>query len=41
MVSHGFRHLPITKSGELEGSISVRNILRYIDRDILGADSSS
>lgn len=35
MVSQGFRHLPITRAGKLAGSISVRNILRYIDRDIL------
>lgn len=38
MVSQGFRHLPITRDGELAGSISVRNILRYIDREILGAE---
>ncbi len=39
MVSQGFRHLPITRGGELVGSISVRNILRYIDGKILGADA--
>ncbi|MFQ5351330.1 MAG: cyclic nucleotide-binding/CBS domain-containing protein [Thermoanaerobaculia bacterium] len=38
MVSQGLRHLPITRGGKLVGSISVRNILRYIDREILGAD---
>jgi CBS domain-containing protein len=37
MVSQGFRHLPIMREGNLAGSISVRNILRYIDREILGA----
>jgi CBS domain-containing protein len=36
MVSQGFRHLPILQAGELVGSISVRDILRYIDRAILG-----
>jgi CBS domain-containing protein len=38
MVSQGFRHLPITRDGKLAGSISVRNLLRYIDRDILGTE---
>ena len=38
MVSQGFRHLPITRGGTLVGSISVRDLLRYIDRAILGAD---
>lgn len=38
MVSQGFRHLPIMRDGKLAGSISVRNLLRYIDRDILGAE---
>ena len=37
MVSQGFRHLPITSGGKLVGSISVRDLLRYIDRAILGA----
>ncbi len=37
MVSQGFRHLPITRGGQLVGSISVRNLLRYLDRDIVGA----
>ena len=40
MVSQGIRHLPINRGGELVGSISVRNILRYIDARILGADDS-
>lgn len=40
MVSQGIRHLPITREGTLAGSISVRNILRYIDRRILGAETS-
>ena len=38
MVAQKFRHLPITRDGKLVGSISVRNILRYVDREILGAD---
>ena len=38
MVTQGFRHLPITRGGKLAGSISVRNLLRYIDAEILGAD---
>ena len=41
MVSQGFRHLPITSDGELAGSISVRNLLRYIDCEILGAQPDS
>jgi CBS domain-containing protein len=41
MVSQGFRHLPITRDGKLAGSISVRNLLRYIDREILGAKAVS
>ena len=38
MVSQGIRHLPIHREGELVGSISVRNILRYIDSAVLGAE---
>jgi len=38
MVSQGFHHLPITRGGKLAGAISVRNLLRYIDGEILGAD---
>ena len=41
MVSQGFRHLPITRDGKLVGCISVRDLLRYIDRAILGADPAS
>ena len=41
MVSQGFRHLPITREGELVGSISVRNILRYLDRKVLGAEAEA
>jgi CBS domain-containing protein len=37
MVSRGFRHMPVTRDGKLVGSISVRNILRYLDREILEA----
>ncbi len=40
MVTQGFRHLPILDRGKLAGTISVRNILRYIDREILGATGS-
>ena len=40
MVSQGFRHLPITRDGELVGSISVRNLLRYIDRELLDNESA-
>lgn len=40
MVSQGFRHLPILDSGELKGTISVRDILRYLDREFLaGAEA--
>ena len=39
MVSQGIRHLPINRDGTLVGSISVRDILRYIDRRILGAEA--
>ena len=38
MVSQGIRHLPINNDRKLAGSISVRDLLRYIDRAILGAD---
>ena len=41
MVSQGIRHLPINRDGKLAGSISVRSILRYIDRRILGADPAA
>ncbi len=37
MVSQGIRHLPILDNGNLVGLISVRNLLRYIDQEILGA----
>ena len=40
MVSQGFRHLPITRSGKLVGSISVRNILHYLDHKILGVETA-
>ncbi len=40
MVSQGFRHLPITRDGELVGCISARDILAYLDREILGADAA-
>ena len=36
MVSYGFRHLPVVSKGELLGSISVRNILRYLNSEVLG-----
>jgi CBS domain-containing protein len=34
----GFRHVPITRDGMVEGVISVRDILRYITNDLLAAD---
>lgn len=37
MVSQGLRHLPIVDDGELKGFVSVRNVLRYIHEDVIGA----
>jgi CBS domain-containing protein len=35
MVAYGFRHLPVVSGGELLGVVSVRNILRFLDSDVL------
>lgn len=35
MVARGLRHLPVLSGAELLGFISVRNILRYLRRDLL------
>ncbi len=35
MVSEGLRHLPIVDDGALLGFVSVRNVLRYIQEDVL------
>ena len=37
MVSQGLRHLPIVDDGELKGFVSVRNVLRYVSEDVIGA----
>jgi CBS domain-containing protein len=37
MVAQGLRHLPVIDSGELQGFVSVRNILRYIHEEVIGA----
>jgi signal-transduction protein with cAMP-binding, CBS, and nucleotidyltransferase domain len=36
MVAQGLRHLPVIDSGELQGFVSVRNILRYIHEEVIG-----
>ncbi len=36
MVSHSLRHLPVVENDRVLGYISVRNILRYIHRDVIG-----
>lgn len=36
MVSRGLRHLPVLAGAELLGFVSVRNLLRYIRRDVIG-----
>jgi len=35
MVVKGYRHLAVVDGSRLEGYISVRNILRYIDREVV------
>ncbi len=35
MVAYGFRHLPVVDDGRLLGFVSVRNILAYVDRQVL------
>ena len=37
MVQQGLRHLPVINGGELQGFISVRNILRYIHEDVINS----
>ncbi len=37
MVAQGVRHLPVIGGGELQGFVSVRNILRYIHEDVIGS----
>jgi CBS domain-containing protein len=36
MVARGMRHLPVVAGAELLGFVSVRNLLRYIRRDLIG-----
>lgn len=36
MVSRGLRHLPVVEGADLVGFVSVRNLLRYIRRDVIG-----
>jgi CBS domain-containing protein len=36
MVAYGFRHLPVEDGDDLLGFISVRNILSYLHRDVIG-----
>jgi signal-transduction protein with cAMP-binding, CBS, and nucleotidyltransferase domain len=36
MVAQGLRHLPVIDSGELQGFVSARNILRYIHEEVIG-----
>ena len=35
MVEQGLRHLPVIEEGELQGFVSVRNILRYIHEEVI------
>lgn len=35
MVTHGFRHLPVVSDGELQGYVSVHNILAYLHRRVI------
>lgn len=37
MVEQGLRHLPVIDAGELQGFVSVRNVLRYIHEDVIEA----
>ena len=41
MVSEGLRHLPVIDQGRLLGFVSVRNVLRYIDHDVIGPSASA
>lgn len=36
-VARGFRHLPVMDGNEIKGLISVRDLLRHIKEDVLGA----
>ena len=36
-VARGFRHLPVTDGDEIKGLVSVRDLLRHIKEDVLGA----
>jgi CBS domain-containing protein len=36
MVAYGFRHMPVVEGDDLLGFISVRNILSYLHRDVIG-----
>lgn len=36
MVQQGLRHLPVLDGNELQGFVSVRNLLRYIHEDVIG-----
>lgn len=37
MVAYGFRHMPVVSNEKLLGVVSVRNILRYLHSDVIGA----
>ena len=37
MVSRGFRHLPVVDVDEVLGFVSVRNLLRFVHHDVIGA----
>ena len=37
MVLQGLRHLPVVADGELQGFVSVRNVLRYIHEDVIAS----
>ena len=32
----GLRHLPVAEEGQILGLVSVRGLLRYLDRDLIG-----
>ena len=35
MVDYGFRHMPVVSGNEIHGFISVRNVLAYLNRQVL------